>query len=114
MIVQECECDSFVNVNGWGNCTKKETDGRTGCYVKNPDTSTCSDLKGSSTNPDKKYSYEACEKNGLRIDFLPCKHSYSVFFQINFDPTNSLKNNYLLRYRNNINYYTNKDYNDSR
>ena len=61
-IFSGCYCDSFVsNVTGFGNCGKSESDGRTLCYVKNPDTSACSDLKDSSTHPDKKWSYKACE-----------------------------------------------------
>ena len=61
-IFSGCYCDSFVsNVTGLGNCGKSDSDGRTMCYVKHPDTSACSDLKDSSTHPDKKWSYKACE-----------------------------------------------------
>ena len=61
-IFSGCYCDSFVSSeNGWGNCGKSESDGRTMCYVKDPDTSTCSDLEDSITHPDKKWSYKACE-----------------------------------------------------
>lgn len=56
-----CECDSFISQNGWGNCERFETDGRTLCYVKNPSTSTCPDLKQSTTDIGKSWSYKACE-----------------------------------------------------
>lgn len=56
-----CECDSFISQNGWGNCERFETDGRTMCYVKNPSTSTCPDLKQSTTDIGKSWSYKACE-----------------------------------------------------
>jgi len=55
-----CECDTFISANGWGNCLKQETDGKTMCYIKNPDTSTCSDKVASGTNPGKSWSYVAC------------------------------------------------------
>ena len=56
-----CECDSFISQNGWGNCEKFESDGRTMCYVKNPSTSTCPDKKASTTDVGKMWSYKACE-----------------------------------------------------
>jgi len=57
-----CECDSFVNAKGYGACKTGESNDRAMCYVKNPETSICTDLKASSTNPDKKWSYTACEQ----------------------------------------------------
>ena len=56
-----CECDFFISQNGWGNCDKFESDGRTMCYVKNPSTSTCPDKKASNTDVGKSWSYKACE-----------------------------------------------------
>lgn len=56
-----CECDSFISQNGWGDCKKSEPDGRTLCYVKDPKTSTCPDLKASTTDIGKSWSYKACE-----------------------------------------------------
>ena len=54
-----CECDDFINPSGWGNCIKEE-DGKPMCYVKNPSTSTCSDLVTSASDVTRKWSFEAC------------------------------------------------------
>ena len=54
-----CQCEDYINAGGWGNCIKKEN-GKALCYVENPSSSTCSDLKDSSSDPGRKWSFEAC------------------------------------------------------
>jgi len=54
-----CSCSSFVNPNGFGNCSTL-ADGTRGCYVNNPMASTCRDLEASQTNPGWYWSYRAC------------------------------------------------------
>ena len=48
-----------MNSGGWGNCVKKDN-GKAMCYVKDPSSSGCTDLKSSTTDPKEKWSFEAC------------------------------------------------------
>ena len=61
-----CSCSEYVNANGFGNCTKVYGKGPI-CYVNKP--SNCQDLQRSTTDPDKQYSWEACEKTQGNLEY---------------------------------------------
>lgn len=64
-ILQGCSCSDFVNKNGFGRCSKEDSDfgGLLSCYVNLP--TTCTDLVGSGSNPGKYLSANACKIGGL-------------------------------------------------
>ena len=54
----DCSCSTFVNRNGYGNCRNISSSFGVRCYVNQP--SSCLDLKGSLTDPEKQLSAQAC------------------------------------------------------
>ena len=66
-----CQCEDYINSGGWGNCIKKDN-GKALCYVENPSSSSCSDLKDSASDPGRKWSFEACLGDRSIFDTLNC------------------------------------------
>ena len=72
-----CSCDEFVDDNGLGACQKRDENfnGEFSCFVNEP--SGCTDVKNSTTNPEKQLSAEACEeknKGNIRLHFIYHTH----------------------------------------
>lgn len=71
--IDQCMCSDFVSVTGHGACQKRDPEFRRlfSCFVDRPETSTCTDLIYSTTNPEKQLSAEACKiKNEGKIYFV--------------------------------------------
>ena len=72
-VVGNCSCNDYVSDLGYGRCEKDFGKGPV-CYVD--ETSTCTDLVGSSNEPGKQYSWEACSSREFTDKISPSESLY--------------------------------------